>query len=171
MMTAWPRGAIFFYEIQKCVPYILYFLSQITMFCDSFFLHKHMTRPDLAFPSSELSKYVHYPQPSHMAAAEHVLRYLRATYQLRIMTKSIITVTLFILTNSGLFLVDSVTSSTSEAEYMVSSLWGQEIVYIRAILLHFCLLEISAYSSASTRIILSALLCLSVLCVASIRVT
>jgi len=39
-----------------------------------------MTRPDLAWSYSELSKYVEFPGQSHMEAAEHVLRYLRATW-------------------------------------------------------------------------------------------
>jgi hypothetical protein len=43
-----------------------------------------MTRPDLAFAYSELSKYVQCPQPAHMLAAQHVLRYLRGTYELGI---------------------------------------------------------------------------------------
>ena len=39
-----------------------------------------MTRPDLAWSYSELSKYVQFPVKSHMEAAEHVLRYLRAAW-------------------------------------------------------------------------------------------
>ena len=39
-----------------------------------------MTRPDLAWSYSELSKYVQFPGQSHMEAAEHVLRYLRASW-------------------------------------------------------------------------------------------
>jgi hypothetical protein len=39
-----------------------------------------MTRPDLAWSYSELSKYVQYPGQAHMDAALHVLRYLRGTY-------------------------------------------------------------------------------------------
>jgi hypothetical protein len=41
-------------------------------------------RPGLTLPYSELSKYAQCPQPSHIAEAEHVLRYLRGTYQLDI---------------------------------------------------------------------------------------
>ncbi len=44
----------------------------------------NMTRPDLAFANSELSKFVQCPQPHHMLAAQHVLRYLRGTYDLGI---------------------------------------------------------------------------------------
>jgi hypothetical protein len=39
-----------------------------------------MTRPDLAWSYSELSKYDQNPGKAHMDAAHHVLRYLRATY-------------------------------------------------------------------------------------------
>jgi len=39
-----------------------------------------MTRPDLAWSYSELSKYVEFPGQSHMEAAEHVLRYLGVTW-------------------------------------------------------------------------------------------
>ena len=40
----------------------------------------NMTRPDLAWSDSELSKYVQNPGKAHMDAAHHVIRYLRATY-------------------------------------------------------------------------------------------
>ena len=39
-----------------------------------------MTRPDLAWSYSELSKYVQFPGIAHMDAAEHVLQYLRDTW-------------------------------------------------------------------------------------------
>ena len=39
-----------------------------------------MTRPDLAWSYSELSKYVQNPGKAHMDAAHHILRYLRGTY-------------------------------------------------------------------------------------------
>jgi len=39
-----------------------------------------MTRPDLAWSYSELSKYVQFPGIAHMEAAEHVVRYLRDTW-------------------------------------------------------------------------------------------
>jgi len=39
-----------------------------------------MTRPDLALSYSELSKYVQFPGIAHMEVAEHVLRYLRDTW-------------------------------------------------------------------------------------------
>ena len=36
-----------------------------------------MTRPDLAWSYSELSKYVQFPEIAHMEAPEHVQKYLR----------------------------------------------------------------------------------------------
>jgi len=39
-----------------------------------------MTSLDLAWSYSELSTYVQFPGKSHMEAAEHVIRYLRATW-------------------------------------------------------------------------------------------
>ena len=39
-----------------------------------------MTRPDLAWSYSELSKYVQFPGQTHMDAADHVSRYLRDTW-------------------------------------------------------------------------------------------
>jgi len=39
-----------------------------------------MTRPDLAWAYSKLSKYVQFPGKLHMLAAEHVLYYLRSTW-------------------------------------------------------------------------------------------
>jgi hypothetical protein len=40
----------------------------------------NMTRPDLAFAYSELSKYVQRPDKAYMPAAEHTLRYLCGTF-------------------------------------------------------------------------------------------
>ena len=39
-----------------------------------------MTRPDLAFAYSQLSKFVQYPGVVHLQAAERVLQYVRGTY-------------------------------------------------------------------------------------------
>jgi len=47
-----------------------------------------MTRPDLAWAYSELSKYVQFPGKNHMLAAEHVLCYLRGTWNQRILRYS-----------------------------------------------------------------------------------
>jgi len=38
-----------------------------------------ITRPDLAWVYSELSKYVHFTGKTHMLADEHVLSYLRGS--------------------------------------------------------------------------------------------
>jgi hypothetical protein len=40
----------------------------------------NMTRPDLVFTYSHLSKFVQYPGMVHLEAAERVLQYLRASY-------------------------------------------------------------------------------------------
>lgn len=40
----------------------------------------NMTRPDLAFSYSQLSKFVQYPGKVHVEAEERVLQYVRATY-------------------------------------------------------------------------------------------
>ena len=40
----------------------------------------NMTRTDLAFTYSELSKYVQHPGKAHMTTVEHTLRYLLGTF-------------------------------------------------------------------------------------------
>ena len=40
----------------------------------------NITRPDLAFAYSHLSKFVQYPGVVHLQAAERVLQYVRNTY-------------------------------------------------------------------------------------------
>ncbi len=40
----------------------------------------NMTRPDLAFSYSQMSKFVQYPGMAHLEDAERVLQYLRGTY-------------------------------------------------------------------------------------------
>jgi len=40
----------------------------------------NMTRPDLAFAYSQLSKFVQYPGVIHLEATERVLQYLRTTH-------------------------------------------------------------------------------------------
>jgi hypothetical protein len=125
----------------------------------------NMTRPDLAFVYSELNKYVQFPGKLHMAAAEHVLRYLRGTYDKGILfsrgvknanllwgwvdadwagdTDTRRSHTGFVLMFNGGPISwksrrqDSVALSTSEAEYMAASEGGKEVVYIRAILQDF----------------------------------
>ncbi len=122
----------------------------------------NMTHPDLTFAYSELSKFVQYPQPTHILEAQHVLRYLRGTYELGIRyhrnalnpdqrwgwvdtdwagdieTRRSHTDYVLMLNGDPIswksHRQDSVALSTSEDEYMVVSLCGQEVVYIRAIL-------------------------------------
>jgi hypothetical protein len=43
------------------------------------------TRPDLSFPVSQLARHLVVPGPTHMAAARHVLRYLKGTLDLGIL--------------------------------------------------------------------------------------
>ena len=52
-----------------------------------------MTRPDLAWAYSELSKYVKFPGKNHMLAAEHVLCYVRGTWIKQFATLVILTKT------------------------------------------------------------------------------
>ena len=119
----------------------------------------NMTRPDLAFAYSELSKYVQFPGKLHMTTSEHMLRYLRGTYELGILfsrgvknanllwgwvdadwagdTDTRRSHTAFVLMFNGgpiswkSHRQDSVALSTSEAEYMAAS--DKEVVYIRPI--------------------------------------
>jgi hypothetical protein len=125
----------------------------------------NMTRPDLAWSYSELSKYVQDPGKAHMDAAHHVLRYLRATYDQAIVYERTneLANTLWGWVDSdwaadldsrrshtGYVLMfaggavswksrrqDCVSLSTSEAEYVAASQCGQEVVYLRAILHDF----------------------------------
>ncbi len=124
-----------------------------------------MTRPDLAFAYSELSKYVQCPQPAHMLTVQHTLRYLRGTYELGIWyhrdtfhpdqlwgwvdadwagdieTRRSHTGYILMINGGPISWKsrrqDSVALSTSEDEYMAVNLCGQEVVYIRAILRDF----------------------------------
>jgi hypothetical protein len=121
-----------------------------------------MTRPDLAFAYSELSKYVQSPGLPHMHAAEHALRYLRGTFDKSLKfsrdTPLVDTVwgwvdsdwagdtdtrrshaAYILMLNGGPISwksrrQDSVALSTSEAEYMAASEVGKEIQYLRALL-------------------------------------
>jgi Reverse transcriptase (RNA-dependent DNA polymerase) len=122
----------------------------------------NMTRPDLAFAYSELSKYVQHPGLPHMQAAEHALRYLRGTFDKSLKfsrdTPLVDTVwgwvdsdwagdtdtrrshaAYILMLNGGPISwksrrQDSVALSTSEAEYMAASEVGKEIQYLRALL-------------------------------------
>ena len=52
----------------------------IAVLSDFFSYLVNMTRADLAFSYSQLSKFVQYPGMAHLEAAERVLQYVRATY-------------------------------------------------------------------------------------------
>ena len=125
----------------------------------------NMTRPDLAWSYSELSKYVQNPGKAHMDAAHHVLRYLRATYDQAIVyertTEKANTIWGWVdsdwaadldsrRSHTGYVIMltggavswksrrqDCVSLSTSEAEYVAASQCGQEVVYLREILRDF----------------------------------
>ncbi len=56
----------------------------------------NMTRPDLAFAYSQLSKFVQYPGVVHLQAVERVLKYARGTYDQGIL---IVTLELKSITN------------------------------------------------------------------------
>jgi hypothetical protein len=118
----------------------------------------NMTRPDLVFAYSELSKYVQHPDKSLMTTAEHTLRYLRDTFDKSVCFSRDFPIVdtpwgwvdsdwagdtdtnrshteYIIMMNGGPISwksrrQDSVTRSTSEAEYMTVS----ENLYFRALL-------------------------------------
>jgi len=124
-----------------------------------------MTRPDLAWSYSELSKYVQFPGIAHMEAAEHVLRYLRDTWNESIAytcgsrkpdelwgwvdadwagdTDTPRSHTGCILMMNGVpiywksCLLHFVSLSTSEAEFVAASQAGQEALYLRETLKDF----------------------------------
>jgi len=125
----------------------------------------NMTRPDLAWSYSELSKYVQCPGQDHMDAAHHVLRYLKGTFDQAIVYQRSDTLanTLWGWVDSdwaadvdtrrshtGYVLMmcggavswksrrqDCVSLSTSEAEYVAASQCGQEVLYLREIMRDF----------------------------------
>jgi hypothetical protein len=122
----------------------------------------NMTRPDLAFTYSQLSKFVQAPGPVHLAAAERALAYLRGTYNEGITycdpgeeyrnkltgwvdsdfaadpdTRKSMTGYLFSLYGGAISWRSSrqggVTLSSAEAEFVAASQAGQEAVYLRAL--------------------------------------
>jgi len=127
----------------------------------------NMTRPDsdLAWSYSELSKYVQFPGIAHMEAAEHVLQYLRDTWNESIIytrgsrnpnelwgwvdadwagdTDTRRSHTGYILMMNGGPISwksrrqDNVSLSTSEAEFVAASQAGQEALYLRETLKDF----------------------------------
>ena len=124
-----------------------------------------MIRPDLDWSYSELSKYVQFPGIAHMEAAEHVLRYLRDTWNESIAytcgsrkpdelwgwvdadwagdTDTPRSHTGCILMMNGVpiywksCLFHFVSLSTSEAEFVAASQAGQEALYHRETLKDF----------------------------------
>jgi len=124
-----------------------------------------MTRPDLVWSYSELSKYVQFPGIAHMEAAEHVLHYLRDTWNDSITytrgsrnpnelwgwfdadwagdTDTRRSHTGYILIMNGGTISwksrrqDNVSLSTSQAEFVAASQAGQEALYLRETLKDF----------------------------------
>ena len=125
-----------------------------------------MTRPDLAWAYSELSKYVQFPGKSHMLAAKHVLCYLRGTWNQTILysrdshenlnvlwgwvdadwtgdtyTRRSHTGYVFMMNGGPISWKsrrqDNVSLSTSEAEFVAASQAGQEAIYLRETLTDF----------------------------------
>jgi hypothetical protein len=133
----------------------------------------NMTRPDLAFTYSPLSKLVQSPGPVHLAAAERALAYLRGTYNEGVTycdpgedrrnkltgwvdsdfaadpdTRKSMTGCLFSL-NGGIVSWRSsrqggVTLSSAEAEFVAASQAGQEAIYLRALLRGFNFRQVGA---------------------------
>ena len=125
----------------------------------------NMRRPDLAWSYSELSKYVQSPGKDHTDAANHVLRYLRGTFDQAIIYQqshdmaSVLwgwvdsdwaadldsrrSHTGYVLMMTGGTVSwksrrqDCVSLSTSEAELVAASQCGQEVLYLREILSDF----------------------------------
>jgi len=133
----------------------------------------NMTRPDLAFTYSQLSKFVQSPGPVHLAAAERALAYLRGTYNEGITycdpgedrrnkltgwvdsdfaadpdTRKSMTGYLFSLNGGAVSWRSSrqggVTLSSAEAEFVAASQAGQEAVYLRALLRGFNFRQLGA---------------------------
>ena len=126
----------------------------------------NMTRPDLAFAYSQLSKFVQYPGVVHLQAAERVLQYVRGTYDQGISycdlgaevnykligwvdsdfgsdhdTRKSMTGYLMSLNGGAISWKSSrpggVTLSSSEAECVTASQAGQEVAYLRELLKGF----------------------------------
>ncbi len=125
-----------------------------------------MTRPDLAFTYSQLSKFVQSPGPVHLAAAVRALAYLQGTYNQSITysdpgkvrrnkltgwvdsdfaadpdTRKSMTEYLFSLNGGAVSWRSSrqggVTLSSAEAQFVAASQAGQEAVFLRALLRGF----------------------------------
>jgi len=118
-----------------------------------------MTRPDLVWSYSEISKYVQLPGQPHMEAAEHVLRYIQHTWNETVTdTRGSRRInelwgwvdadwagdTVFRRSHTGYILMmnggpifwksrrqDNISLSTSEAEFVTASQTVQEVIYLR----------------------------------------
>ena len=130
----------------------------------------NMTRPDLAFSFSQLSKFLQYPGEAHLAAAYRVLAYVKGTlhqglswhdpgagsrnklsgwvdsdFASDIDTRKSMTGYLMVLNGGPISWKASrqggVTLSSSEAEFVAASQAGQEVLYLRALLKGFAYLQ------------------------------
>ena len=126
----------------------------------------NMTRPDLAFSFSQLSKFLQHPGDTHLAAAYRVLAYVRGTvtqgisfhdpgaekrntlsgwvdsdFASDVDTRRSITGYLLTLNGGPISWKAArqggVTLSSSEAEFVAASQAGKEILYLRALLKGF----------------------------------
>ena len=126
----------------------------------------NMTRPDLAFSFSQLSKFLQHPGDAHLAAAHRVLAYVRGTVNQGIYfhdpgagKRNILSgwvdsdfasdvdtrksVTGYLMSLNGGPIAwkaarqGGVTLSSSEAEFVAASQAGKEILYLRALLKGF----------------------------------
>ena len=140
--------------------------------CLSYSYLVNITRPDLAFTYSQLSKFVKAPGPVHLAAAERALAYLRGTYDEGITycdlgeercnritgwvdgdfaadpdTRKSMTGHLFSLNGAVSWRSSrqgGVTLSSAEAEFVAAPQAGQEAVYLRALLRGFDFRQVGA---------------------------
>eukprot|EP00961_Rhodomonas_salina_P143258 1927796-Rhodomonas_salina.1 len=122
-----------------------------------------MTRPDLAFAFSELSKFVQSPGPAHWKAAVRTLQYLRGTYEQGITysdpgparrdriegwvdsdyaadpdTRRSVTGYVLSMNNGPVSWCSKhqscTTLSSAEAEFVATSICWQEVIYLCALL-------------------------------------
>jgi len=132
-----------------------------------------MTRPDIAWVYSELSKYVQFPEKNHILAAEHILCYLRGTWNQTIRysrdshknpnilwgwvdadwagdtdTRRFYTGCILMMNGGPISWKsrrqDNVSLSTSEAEFVAASQAGQKTIYLRETLTDFGLFQTKA---------------------------
>jgi len=125
-----------------------------------------MTRPDLAWAYSELSKYVQFQPKNHILAAEHILYYLRGTWNQTICdsrdshknpnvlwgwvdanwagdtdTRRSHTGYILMMNGAPIFWesrrLDNLSLSTSKAKFVAASQPGQELIYLRETLTDF----------------------------------